>query len=57
MKAKVAKVVVPPPPEYRIWCEQCCIRIAPNEEMTAHEGKNYHPRCFSKLPSRKAKAK
>ncbi len=32
-----------------MWCEACCIRIAPNEERTAIHGKTYHPRCYAKL--------
>ena len=54
MKAKVAVV---PPPEHRIWCDQCCIRIAPNEEKTMSNGKAYHPRCFSKIAPNRAKSK
>jgi hypothetical protein len=49
MKAK--KVVVVPTAEFRVWCEGCCIRIAPHEERAISAGKAYHPRCFSKLPS------
>ena len=49
MKAK--KVVTVPTAEFRVWCEGCCIRIAPHEERTAADGKFYHPRCFSKLPA------
>jgi hypothetical protein len=49
MKAK--KPEVPAIVEFRVWCEGCCIRIAPHEERTAAGGKNYHPRCYSRLPS------
>ena len=35
--------------DFRVWCEHCCIRIAPHEERTAAGGKTYHPRCYSKL--------
>ena len=45
MKAKVEKVVA----EFRIWCERCCIRLAPNEERTVMQGKIYHPNCYSKV--------
>ncbi len=45
---KVAKVEVPIV-EFKIWCEQCCIRIAPNEERTVIDGKAYHSQCHSKL--------
>ena len=40
-----------PTAEFRIWCEACCIRIAPHEERTIAAGKSYHPRCYSKQPS------
>jgi hypothetical protein len=43
-KLKVDKVVV----EFRIWCDICSIRIAPNEEKTVVEDKSYHPNCYSK---------
>ena len=48
MKAKKSDV---PTAEFRIWCEACCIRIAPHEERTIAGGKSYHPHCYSKLPS------
>jgi len=47
---KVNKPEVPTA-EFRIWCEACCIRIAPHEERTTADGKIYHPRCYSRLPS------
>jgi len=37
--------------EFKVWCEQCSIRIAPNEEQTTVAGKAYHTRCYSKLSS------
>ena len=43
--------------EFRIWCEACCIRIAPHEERTIAGGKIYHPHCYSKLPSAKGGSK
>jgi len=52
-----AKVVVAPPVEHRIWCDQCCIRIAPNEEKTMSGGKAYHVRCFSKMPVPRVRSK
>jgi len=42
-------------PELRMWCEGCCIRIAPNEGRTVFQGKTYHLNCYSKL-STKSKA-
>src|SRR2546422_9983189 len=48
MKAKKSEV---PTAEFRIWCEACCIRIAPHEERTIAGGKIYHLHCYSKLPS------
>jgi hypothetical protein len=52
---KTAKIEAPAVVEFRIWCESCCIRVAPTEERTVVRGKTYHPRCYSKL-SRKPKA-
>ena len=43
--------------DFRVWCEGCCIRIAPHEERTVVESKSYHPRCYSKLPLPKGKQK
>jgi len=43
--------------EFRVWCDTCSIRIAPNEEQIAAEGKTYHQRCYKKAkPSEKAHA-
>ena len=36
-------------PEFKIWCEECCIRIAPNEERVVNSGKMFHAQCYSKL--------
>ena len=38
-----------PNAELKVWCAQCCIRIARNEERTVFNGKTYHIRCYSKL--------
>jgi len=35
--------------EVKVWCESCCIRVAPNEERTVVRGKTYHVRCYAKL--------
>ena len=43
MKAKKVE------PDFRIWCEQCSIRIAPHEMKIVAHGKTYHQRCHSKL--------
>jgi len=40
--------------EFKVWCETCCIRVAPNEERTVVQGKTYHTRCYSK-PNTKPK--
>jgi len=34
--------------EFRVWCDTCSVRIAPNEEQIAVEGKTYHKRCYAK---------
>jgi len=36
-------------PDFKVWCESCCLRIAPLEERTVVLDKTYHPRCYSKL--------
>lgn len=38
--------------EFKIWCERCCIRVAPNEQRTVVRGKTYHPHCYSKLTAK-----
>ncbi|HYR41505.1 MAG TPA: hypothetical protein VER98_00645 [Terriglobia bacterium] len=38
-----------PSAEFKVWCESCCIRVAPNEERTVVGGKTYHSHCYSKL--------
>lgn len=43
--------------EFRVWCDSCSIRIAPNEEQIAVDGKTYHQRCYSKTVSAVSKAK
>jgi len=35
--------------ELKVWCESCCIRVAPNEQRIVVGGKTYHSRCYSKL--------
>jgi len=40
--------------EFRVWCDFCSIRIAPNEEQIAVEGKTYHQRCYPKTKSSQA---
>ena len=45
------------PAEFRVWCDCCSIRIAPNEEQIAVDGKIYHQRCYSKTFSAGSKAK
>jgi len=58
MKPKVKKQETPVTvTEFRVWCEHCCIRIAPHEERTIASDKSYHPRCYSKLPLTNGKSK
>jgi len=54
MKIDKADVI---PAEFRVWCDCCSIRIAPNEEQIAVDGKFYHKRCYSKIFSAVSKAK
>jgi hypothetical protein len=35
--------------EFRVWCDACYIRIAPNEAKTVVHGKAYHPHCHVKI--------
>jgi hypothetical protein len=44
---KVAKIETPKA-EFKIWCDRCNIRVAPNEERTVVLGKTYHPGCATK---------
>jgi hypothetical protein len=53
---KVVKAAAPVVAEFRVWCERCSIRIAPNEERIAVRKLIYHANCYSKL-SIAAKAK
>jgi len=45
------------PAEFRLWCDCCSIRIAPNEEQIVVDGKIYHQRCYSKTFPAVSKAK
>ena len=53
---KAAKVESPGV-DIRVWCDSCCIRIAPNEERAVSRGKTYHPQCLSKLSAKNAKSR
>jgi hypothetical protein len=46
---KAAKIVAIAETPFKIWCERCSIRIAPNEERVAVRDKTYHATCHSKL--------
>ncbi len=48
MKA-AAKVVEITEVPFKIWCDRCSIRIAPNEERVTVRDKTYHTHCHSKL--------
>ena len=54
MKIETADVK---PAEFRVWCDCCSIRIAPNEEQIAVDSKFYHKRCYSKTFLAVSKAK
>jgi hypothetical protein len=45
-KSVIAKV------DFRVWCEYCSIRVAPNEEQTVIAGKTYHPQCYPKAAAK-----
>jgi len=38
--------------DFRVWCEHCSIRVAPNEEQTVVDGKTYHPQCYPKAAAK-----
>lgn len=38
-----------PTVDFRVWCEGCCIRIAPTEDRREVRGKVYHTHCHAKL--------
>ena len=46
---KAAQDSVPVVAEFRVWCERCSIRIAPNEERMVVRKKAYHANCYSKV--------
>jgi hypothetical protein len=50
---KTVKPVIPviKDAEFKVWCEHCSIRIAPNEEQIVFRAKTYHERCYLKLPA------
>src|SRR5215813_5863661 len=48
VKAKVENAST----ELRVWCESCCIRIAPSEERISVGNKTYHKHCYSKLSTK-----
>lgn len=39
---------------FKVWCERCSIRIAPNEERVSVRDKTYHSSCHLKLKTRPA---
>ena len=32
-----------------VWCQHCCIRIAPYDLRTVFHGKPYHRDCYAKI--------
>jgi hypothetical protein len=49
---KTVKPVIPviKDAEFKVWCEHCSIRIAPNEEQIVFRDRTYHRGCYVKLP-------
>jgi len=45
---KVAKIA-DAKADIKVWCESCCVRVAPNEERTVVRGKTYHVHCYAKI--------
>jgi hypothetical protein len=40
----------------KVWCEACCIRIAPNQDRKIVQGKTYHSTCYQKLTTKAPRA-
>lgn len=38
----------------QMWCENCCVRIAPYEDFVTHKKRNLHRQCFQKAKLRAA---
>lgn len=36
----------------QIWCEDCCVRIAPYEDFVTHKNRKLHQQCFQKSERR-----
>lgn len=45
---KIAKAEIPDV-NFKVWCDHCSIRIAPNEERIDVREKSYHAHCYSKV--------
>ncbi len=52
-KAKTAAPSISQP----VWCQRCCIRIAPYDLRTVYQGRDYHRDCFVKLSQENGKAR
>lgn len=52
-KAKIATPSITQP----VWCQRCCIRIAPYDVRKVSHGKDYHRDCFTKLSNSAGKAR
>src|SRR3989344_128500 len=35
--------------EKPVWCEKCCLRIAPYDLRTVSHGKDYHRDCYARM--------
>ena len=38
-----------PKSDHNLYCDRCCIRIAPGERHLLKEGKTYHFNCYLKV--------
>ena len=43
--------------DFKVWCEYCSIRIAPNEERITSDGKIYHQHCYAKYRAAAARVR
>src|ERR1051325_8938623 len=56
-KMKTNSAAVVETGDFRVWCDYCSIRIAPNEERITSDHKMYHQRCYTRSGSSASKVR
>ena len=56
MKTLKSKALTPYTP-HPVWCNHCCVRIAPYDTRTGHQDKDYHRDCYAKISHTQGKNK